>query len=71
MIKYFENGKKGGCIIATDRNEAYDKLNEKFAGNIYSTEEDKTVAGWTRISFVLCKQVEPSESVKKLLEAVK
>lgn len=71
MIKYFEWGRKGGCIISDNRNEAYDKLNEKFSENIYASEEDETVAGFTRISFTFHKEVEPSESVKNLPEALK
>ena len=71
MIKYFEWGRKGGCIISDNRNEAYNKLNEMFSGNIHTSEEDETVAGFTEISFIFYKEIEPSKSVKNLLKAVK
>lgn len=71
MIKYFEWGKRGGSIVGTDRNETYEKLNEKFSGNIYASEESETVGGFTRISFTFHKEVEPSESTKKFIEACK
>lgn len=71
MIKYFEWGRKGGSIISDNRNEAYNKLNEMFSGNIHTSEEDETVAGFTEISFIFHKEIEPSKSVKNLLKAVK
>ena len=71
MIKYFEWGRRGGCIVSDNRNEAYDKLNEKFFGNIYASEENETVAGLIRIRFSFHKEVEPSESTKKFLSETK
>ena len=71
MIKYFEWGRRGGSIVGTDRNEVYEKLNEKFSGNIYTSEESETSDGLTRVVFVFHKKVEPSESVKKFIEAYK
>ena len=56
MIKYFEWGRKGGCIISDNRNEAYNKLNEMFSGNIHALKENETVAGFTEISFIFHKK---------------
>ena len=71
MIKCFDWGKKGGCIIGTDRNEVYAVLNDKFADNIKSTKEHKTVAGWFDVFFKFKNKVEPSEFTKKILKLFK
>lgn len=71
MIKYFEWGRKGGNIVATDRVEAINELNKTFPNNFDIEKEQMTVGGFFDIWYTFRKKMEPSESTKRLLEAVK
>lgn len=62
MIKSFSWGRKGGCIVASTKEEAYNEIYKNFPNNIKKISDTETCNGDVCVSFNFRKDEIPGQA---------